>query len=462
MSPPRQVQGPRYYPFEGQPYQSHHHGFGTVAGPGSDNTLYQYGYLPMNAMLQPHYPNQYYQNMSTLAYPLQMPPHCAPSYGNLAASQDPSVVCYSCASHPPNGAPMMYYPPHFMGVPDYYAMYTASGIPSPVQHFSPQAPPPATTIPPPLEYRRGSCSTAESNTAPQTPALSSTYVESTPSIAGESSQGMPQSPASDRCAASRAKFTIQPRFRASEMPPSGVARNSLYNPSKTTNVYIRGLAPDTDDEKLLRLVEKYGHVESHKAIIDKVGFCKGYGFALFKNMEDAKACILGVANANLDAGFARESFNSRLKALGDPTSTNLYVSNLPTSVDETKMSEIFKDYQTMSVRILRDAQGISRGVGFVRFANHEICDEVIERFNDKVVIEGCAEIQVRYADTYAQKTLKEATTRIREFYCNEQKRTMGVGDQGVNIPTGPRFGWGGRKWNSGARMGNGPRLRTFL
>lgn len=335
-----------------------------------------------------------------------------------------------------------------MGVPEYYGMYSASGIASPVQHFHSQASPHVTAVPPPLDHRRNSYSSAESNTAPQTPALSSTYVESTPSIAGDSSQGMPLSPASDRCLASKQrKFTIQPQFSATEMPPSGAARNSLYNPSKTTNVYIRGLAPDTDDDKLFKLVDQYGHVVSHKAIMDKTtGFCKGYGFALFENMEDAKSCILGVAGVNLDAGFARESFNSRLKALGDPSSTNLYVSNLPTSVDETKMSEIFKDYQTMSVRILRDNQGVSRGVGFVRFANHEICDDVIEKFNDAVVIEGHPEIQVRYADTYAQKTLKEATTRIREFYCNEQKRVMELSSQGVKIPTGPRFG-GPRKWN---------------
>ncbi|KAF8463506.1 hypothetical protein BDZ91DRAFT_661186 [Kalaharituber pfeilii] len=175
------------------------------------------------------------------------------------------------------------------------------------------------------------------------------------------------------------------------------------------------------------------------------GFCKGYGFALFENLEDAKACILGMAKVNLDAGFARESFNSRLKSLGDPNSTNLYVSNLPKTVDEAQMAEIFRDYQTMSVRILRDDQGVSRGVGFVRFATHEICDQVIAEFNDKAVIEGHAEIQVRYADTYAQKTLKEATTRIRNFYVNEQKRALATNGLPEKVPTGPKLQQGGAK-----------------
>ena len=418
--------------------------------------MYQYAYLPMNTVVQPQYPHSYYPNMAALTYhPPQLPPQSPPSYGNLAAAQDPSVICYSCGIHSANGVhPMMYYhPQQFTGTPDYYAMYLASGVPSSVQG-NPQSTPPTATIPPPLDCRRNSCSSAESIAAPQTPALSSTYVESTPSIAGDSSQGIPFSPTSDRCLKSkREKAAFQQRLNASEMPPPSAAKNCLYNPSNTMNVYIRGLSPDTDDDQLLRLVEKYGTIISHKAIIDKsTGFCKGYGFALFDSMETAKACILGVANANLDAGFARESFNARLKALGDPTSTNLYVSNLPTSVDEEKMSEIFKNYQTMSVRILRDAQGVSRGVGFIRFANHEVCDEVIDKFNDKVVIEGAPEVQVRYADTYAQKTLKEATTRIREFYCNEQKRAIELKKQGVNIPTGPKLS-AQRKW--GSRVGNG-------
>ena len=466
MSSQRHTHGPRGYP-----YGAHHpfpSGFDTVAGSGRDNVPYHYGYYPMNTVVQPQYSNTYYANMATHSYPSQMGPQCGPSYGNLAAAQDSSVVCYSCGPHPGNGVqPVAYYPTSYMGVPEYY-MYPASNFPT--HNFHPQAPPPPpiAAIPPPLDHRRNSCSSAESIATPQTPPLSCTYVESIHSIAADSSHGMPLSPSSDRgiatgfpAIAKDQKFSSQSRLHknANELPPpptSAAGRNSLYNPSKTTNVYIRGLAPDTDDDKLLRLIQQYGHVVSHKSIIDKTtGFCKGYGFALYEKMDDAKACVLGVARVNLDAGFARESFNSRLKSLGDPNSTNLYVSNLSPSVDEAKLAEIFKDYQTMSVRILRDAQGISRGVGFVRFANHEICDQVIAQFNDKVAIEGHAEIQVRYADTYAQKTLKEATTRIREYYCNEQKKVIEMGLAAAppastavpKVPTGPRFA-ANRKWNS--------------
>lgn len=49
----------------------------------------------------------------------------------------------------------------------------------------------------------------------------------------------------------------------------------------------------------------------------------------------------------------------------DPT--NLYISNLPVSMDEQELESMLKSFgQVISTRILRDANGTSRGVGFAR------------------------------------------------------------------------------------------------
>lgn len=53
--------------------------------------------------------------------------------------------------------------------------------------------------------------------------------------------------------------------------------NCIYNPKGTTNVYIRGLRPETTDDDLLRMVRQYGDILSTKAIIDtQTKSCKGY------------------------------------------------------------------------------------------------------------------------------------------------------------------------------------------
>lgn len=49
----------------------------------------------------------------------------------------------------------------------------------------------------------------------------------------------------------------------------------------------------------------------------------------------------------------------------DPT--NLYISNLPLSMDEQELENMLKHFgQVISTRILRDSSGRSRGVGFAR------------------------------------------------------------------------------------------------
>ncbi|KAJ8124403.1 hypothetical protein O1611_g9238 [Lasiodiplodia mahajangana] len=186
------------------------------------------------------------------------------------------------------------------------------------------------------------------------------------------------------------------------------------------NVYIRGLHPTTDDELLLRYTERFGKVETSKAIIDTTtGACKGFGFAKFYDVRDSEACIRGFFRLGYEVGFARESFNSRLKAEGDDESTNLYISNLPRHFSEAELGTVFLGFTILSSKILRDGMGNSRGVGFARFETRDICDRVIEEFQGLKLGPDGLPMQIRYADTPAQKELKRITSERRQFRTNE-------------------------------------------
>lgn len=55
----------------------------------------------------------------------------------------------------------------------------------------------------------------------------------------------------------------------------------------------------------------------------------------------------------------------------DPT--NLYISNLPLSVDEKELENMLQPFgQVVSTRVLRDYSGNSRGVGFARSVKGEL------------------------------------------------------------------------------------------
>jgi hypothetical protein len=206
-------------------------------------------------------------------------------------------------------------------------------------------------------------------------------------------------------------------------PPQSIRtlEQSLSNPIPgNRNVYIRGLHPDTDDETLAAYAARFGKIETSKAIIDTAtGACKGFGFAKYFEAHDSELCIRGFHKLGYEVGFARESFNSRLKAEGDETSTNLYVSNLPKDMTETELASVFSNYNVVSSRILRDAQGQSRGVGFARFESRDICEEIIKKFNGQPLGGEGTLLQVRYADTAAQKELKKITSERRQFRTQE-------------------------------------------
>ncbi|KAM0431817.1 hypothetical protein ACHAPT_005067 [Fusarium lateritium] len=202
------------------------------------------------------------------------------------------------------------------------------------------------------------------------------------------------------------------------------------------NVYIRGLHPTTDDELLYHYASRFGPVETSKAIIDTgTGACKGFGFAKFFDVADSEMCIRGFHRLGYEVGFARESFNSRLKAEGDEASTNLYISNLPKTLTEVELGTIFLGFTILSSKILRDSMGNSRGVGFARFESRDVCDEIIEKFTGLALGEEGLLMNIRYADTPAQKELKRVTAERRQFRTNEYNiGAYGTPLVGLNAP----------------------------
>lgn len=65
---------------------------------------------------------------------------------------------------------------------------------------------------------------------------------------------------------------------------------------------------------------------------------------------------------------------------------------------------------------MRDPQsGMSRGVGFARLTDREAASAIIERFNGHIIEGSSAPLQVRFADSPAQKKLKNQTARSRKM-----------------------------------------------
>ncbi|XP_052800051.1 RNA-binding motif, single-stranded-interacting protein 1-like isoform X2 [Mya arenaria] len=158
-----------------------------------------------------------------------------------------------------------------------------------------------------------------------------------------------------------------------------------------TNLYIRGLNPNTTDKDLVNLCNPYGKIISTKAIVDQTtNKCKGYGFVDFETNQAAEVAVQALQAQGIQAQMAKQQEQ-------DPT--NLYIANLPLYFSEQNLENMLKDYGTViSTRILRKPDGVSRGVGFARMESKEKCDAVINGFNGKI-LPGCTEsLLAKFAD----------------------------------------------------------------
>ncbi|EMD69907.1 hypothetical protein COCSADRAFT_195632 [Bipolaris sorokiniana ND90Pr] len=180
-----------------------------------------------------------------------------------------------------------------------------------------------------------------------------------------------------------------PRAIPAPSSPHKPLDRSLENKTGETNVYIRGLLPETTDEML--------HM---------------FGFIKYHNFEDAEDCIRGFHYLGYEVSFARE------------------------------LASIFAPHKVCSSRILRDSSGTGRGVGFARFESRDICDLVIKEFNNTPVSKPGGEehlIQIRFSDTHEQKMLKQQTAAGRVFRAAEyevgvaQARAMGTPDRYLSV-----------------------------
>ncbi|KAK8162096.1 hypothetical protein IWX90DRAFT_289425 [Phyllosticta citrichinensis] len=215
-----------------------------------------------------------------------------------------------------------------------------------------------------------------------------------------------------------------PRAIPAPSSPVKPLDRSLENKNGETNVYIRGLLPETTDDMLHQWGIRFGDIQSSKSIIDvKTNLCKGFGFIKYYNFKDAENCIRGFHYLGYEVSFARESFYAKLKKFADEHNTNLYVSNIPRHINEAELQNIFGPFKVCSSKILRDPAGHGRGVGFARFETRDICEEVIKKFNNTPVTVSDGEeehtIQIRYADTQEQKILKQQTAAARQFRAAE-------------------------------------------
>uniref|UniRef100_A0A672MXY9 Embryonic polyadenylate-binding protein-like n=1 Tax=Sinocyclocheilus grahami TaxID=75366 RepID=A0A672MXY9_SINGR len=142
------------------------------------------------------------------------------------------------------------------------------------------------------------------------------------------------------------------------------------------NIFIKNMDESIDNKALYDTFSAFGNILSCKVVCDENG-SKGYGFVHFETQEAANRAIETMNGMLLnDRKVFVGHFKSRKEreaALGAKAMefTNVYIKNFGEDIDSEKLKGIFSEFgKTLSVCVMTDERGCSRGFGFVNFENH--------------------------------------------------------------------------------------------
>ncbi|XP_038578340.1 embryonic polyadenylate-binding protein A-like [Micropterus salmoides] len=197
------------------------------------------------------------------------------------------------------------------------------------------------------------------------------------------------------------------------------------------NIFIKNMDESIDNKALYDTFSAFGNILSCKVVCDERG-SKGYGFVHFETHEAANRAIDTMNGMLLnDRKVFVGHFKSRKEReveFGTKAMkfTNVYIKNFGEDYTDEKLKEVFSVFgRTLSVRVMKDERGRSRGFGFVNYANHEDAQKAVDEMNGKD-ING----KIIYVGR-AQKRLERQGELKRKFDQIKQDRIQRY--QGVNL-----------------------------
>ncbi|XP_056447940.1 embryonic polyadenylate-binding protein-like isoform X2 [Gadus chalcogrammus] len=224
------------------------------------------------------------------------------------------------------------------------------------------------------------------------------------------------------------------------------------------NVFIKNMDDSIDNKALYDTFSAFGNILSCKVVCDEKG-SKGYGFVHFETQEAANRAIETINGMLLndrkvqEAGSELDMFKRKGHFLGEKCQlslsrfvghfksrkeresefgakamkfTNVYIKNFGEEYTDEKLKELFSKFgKTLSVRVMKDERGRSRGFGFVNYGNHMDAQKAVEEMNGKDLTG-----KILYVGRAQKRTERQGELK-RKFDQIKQDRIQRY--QGVNL-----------------------------
>ncbi|XDB57003.1 PREDICTED: polyadenylate-binding protein 1 isoform X2 [Capra hircus] len=160
-------------------------------------------------------------------------------------------------------------------------------------------------------------------------------------------------------------------------------RDPSLRKSGVGNIFIKNLDKSIDNKALYDTFSAFGNILSCKVVCDENG-SKGYGFVHFETQEAAERAIEKMNGMLLND---RKVFVGRFKSRKEREAelgarakefTNVYIKNFGEDMDDERLKDLFGKFgPALSVKVMTDESGKSKGFGFVSFERHEDAQKVM-------------------------------------------------------------------------------------
>ncbi|XP_051139581.1 polyadenylate-binding protein 5-like [Andrographis paniculata] len=153
------------------------------------------------------------------------------------------------------------------------------------------------------------------------------------------------------------------------------------------SLYVGDLEASINEKKLFDLFNRVVPVASIRVCRDRIyGFSLGYGYVNFLSLSDAYRAKDTLNFTIVNGRPIRIMFSQRDPTMRKSGFANLYIKNLALSIDAKELHETFSIFgRILSCKVELDANGRSKGFGFVQFDKEESAENAIKRLNGLII-----------------------------------------------------------------------------
>merc|ERR1719233_1834709 len=167
------------------------------------------------------------------------------------------------------------------------------------------------------------------------------------------------------------------------------------------NLLVNYLPPSMDSTHLRSLFAPYGTIVSSKVVVNhKSGLSKGYGFVEFESAKDGIKAQKALDRHEIRQKTLKVSFSRQMRGKKANHKTNLYLSNLDPRMETDDLQRYFKICgYVVQCTVLKNAAGVSKQIGFVRYNDAESARRAIDMFDGQQLEGTDRRIKIRIAGT---------------------------------------------------------------